>query len=85
MQIASVLGQTTATVKHDTLKGWRMLIVQPLDAQGADDGFPFMAIDNHGARRGDRVLITSDGHGVREMIGSKRTPVRWAVMGVIDE
>lgn len=84
MQLATVIGHATATVKHPTLVGWRMLVVQPLDNQGAPDGEPQIAIDNMGGGRGDRVLITADGAAVREMVGSNVTPARYIVIGIAD-
>jgi ethanolamine utilization protein EutN len=85
MNLARVIGTATASVKHASLNRWRMLIVQPLDIAGGDDGEPLIAIDNLGGRRGDVVMITSDGQEVRTMVGSDDTPVRWAVMGLVDE
>ena len=58
---------------------------QPLDARGEPDDAPLIAIDNLGSGPGDRVMLTNDGAGVRDMIGSKLTPVRWAVIGIVDE
>jgi ethanolamine utilization protein EutN len=84
MQLAKVIGRTTSTVKHETLAGWRMLIVQPLGAKGKADGDPVIAVDDQGGGAGDRVIITSDGKSVREMLGSNTTPVRWAVIGIED-
>lgn len=84
MQLAKVIGRTTSTVKHESLAAWRMLIVQPLGANGKADGDPVIAIDDQGGGAGDNVLITSDGKAVREMVGSKATPIRWAVIGIED-
>jgi len=84
MQLAKVVGRATATVKHPTLSGWRLLLVQPLDAAGAPDGDPQLAIDNLGSQTGDQVLVTTDGAGVRDMVGSNNTPIRWAIIGIPD-
>ena len=46
MQFGKVVGRATATVRHETLAGWRLLLVQPLDAKGVADGDPQLAIDN---------------------------------------
>jgi ethanolamine utilization protein EutN len=85
MQLGTVIGHVTSTVKHPTLSGWRLLIVQPLDAIDEADGAPLVVIDNLGSRRGDRVMISSDGASIREMIGSKTSPARFAVIGVTDD
>ncbi|MCA9069746.1 MAG: EutN/CcmL family microcompartment protein [Planctomycetaceae bacterium] len=85
MQLAKVIGRVTATVKHHSLEGWKLLLVQPLGVGNTLDGDPFIAIDNLGSRRGDLVMITSDGASVSEMMGTKNTPVRWATLGIADE
>jgi ethanolamine utilization protein EutN len=84
MQLGIVIGHATSTVKHATLVGWRMVVVQPLDVAGNDDGTPIVAVDNLGSDKGSRVILTSDGKGVRELIGAENTPVRWAVIGIAD-
>ena len=85
MQLATILGHATATVKHPSLEGWKLIVAQPLLRDGSPDGDPQLAIDPIGGRRGDRVMLTSDGSGVRDLIGSNNTPVRWAVIGIIDD
>lgn len=84
MNLATVIGRATSTVKHPSLNGWRMLVVQPLGVNGRDDGEPLIAIDNIGARLGSQVIITSDGKAVREAMNTNNTPVRWMVMGQPD-
>jgi ethanolamine utilization protein EutN len=84
MQLAKVVGRATATVKHETLAGWRMLLVQPLDARGKPDGDPQLAIDNLGSRKSDTVMLTTDGAAVRDIVGKNNTPIRWAVIGIAD-
>ena len=84
MQIGHVLGHAVATVKHPSMTGWRLLVVQMLTADGAEDGEPVLVIDSLGAGVGDRVLASNEGAGARELMGSKTAPVRWFVMGVCD-
>ncbi len=84
MQIGEVIGHATSTVKHPTLRGWRMAIVQPLDARSRPDGVPILAIDSLGGSRGDRVIISSDGKATRELVGAEDSPVRWMVIGLAD-
>lgn len=84
MQLANIIGNATATVKHPTLEGKKLLIAQPLGADGAADGDPVMVIDALGCRIGDRVIYTSDGKSVREMVGANNTPIRFATLGRAD-
>ena len=84
MQIARVVGQAVSTVKHPSLLGWRLLLVQPLAPDGRADGEPLLAIDKLGAGTADRVVLSNDGAGAREMVGSKNSPARWMVLGICD-
>ena len=84
MNRAKVIGTTTATIKHASLNGWRMLVVQPLLVDGGNDGEPVIAVDNMGSGIGDDVIITSDGKAVGEAMGTRNTPVRWMVIAQPD-
>lgn len=85
MQLALVAGTATSTVKHATLRGQKLLVVQPLMADGRTaDGDPQIAVDAVGAGKGERVMITSDGRFVREIVKAENTPIRWSVIGIAD-
>ncbi len=85
MQTAQVIGTATATVRHASLAGCKLLVVQPLAIDGASpDGEPQLAVDRMGATVGDHVIITSDGKFTRQMLNSDTTPVRWSVLGIKD-
>ena len=85
MQLATVVGHATATVKHPSMVGWKLLIVQTLTVAGKPDGEPFLAIDTLGAGLDDRLIVCNDGAGTRGLMGSKNSPVRWFVMGICDQ
>lgn len=85
MQLAIVLGSARATVKHASFAGQKLSVVQPITESGSKDGTPLIAIDQLGSRKGDRVLLTSDGSYSRDVTGHENTPARWTVMGIIDE
>jgi ethanolamine utilization protein EutN len=84
MQIARVVGQAVSTVKHPSMHGWRLLVVQPLGVEDKPDGEPLLAIDYLGAGSAHRVIVSNDGAGARELIGNKNSPVRWMVVGICD-
>jgi len=86
MQIAYVMGSAISTVKHRSMEGCKLLVVQPLMMDGETaDGDPQLAIDILGAGRGERVMLTSDGGYAREILNTDATPVRWATLGIMDE
>jgi ethanolamine utilization protein EutN len=78
------MGHAVSTVKHASLQGWRLLIVQALGPDEKPDGEPLLAIDSQGAGANDRVIISNDGAGARQLVGVKNSPVRWFVMGMQD-
>lgn len=86
MQSALVLGNATSTVKHPSLENLKLLVCQPLQSDGkTPDGAPLIAVDHLGAGRGETVMLTSDGGAVRETFGVENSPIRWSVLGLIDE
>jgi ethanolamine utilization protein EutN len=80
-----VIGHATSTVKHPSLTGWRLAIVQVIGADGRPDGDPNVAVDSLGASPGQRVLINSDGRASRELVGSDKTPARFFTIALVDE
>jgi ethanolamine utilization protein EutN len=86
MQRALVIGRAIATIKHETLRGFKLLLVQPQLADSRrPDGPPLLVVDTFGAGIGQTVLVTNDNRGARELLGSDSTPVRWTTLGIEDE
>jgi ethanolamine utilization protein EutN len=85
MQLAKVIGRTTATIKHPTLNGWRLVVLQPLLLNGGADGEPQVAVDHFGSAIGSVVIAAADGSVTKEVMGVKNTPARWIVVGQVDE
>jgi ethanolamine utilization protein EutN len=84
MQIGRVVGQAVSTVKHASMHGWRLLVVQLLTAAGIEDGEPLLAIDNLGAGSADLVILCGEGRAARDLMGHNDAPVRWLVLGICD-
>lgn len=85
MQTGRVIGTATATVRHPSMQGWKLLIVQPYGPDGqTPDGDPILAVDGLGAGTGEEVIVSSDGKGTQQLLQSEKTPVRWSVIGIVD-
>jgi ethanolamine utilization protein EutN len=82
MVVGRVEGRATATIGHASLRGARLLVVQPLRSAPSD---PVLAVDVLGAAPGCLVVISSDGKGARELLADETSPVRWTVVGILDE
>lgn len=79
MRTAIIHGYATATVKHPSFEGWRLLIAVPEENGGA----PQIVVDPLGAALGQRVLISSDGGEARLLVGDPKSPVRWTVCALL--
>ena len=84
MQIARVVGDLTATQKHASHEGQKLLLVQPLMLDGTPNGNPVVAVDAVNAGVGDRVLLVMDGYAAMTSVDRPQTPIDMAVIGVID-
>jgi ethanolamine utilization protein EutN len=83
--IACVLGNVVSTQKNRKLEGSKLLLVQPLDLDGAPRGATVIAIDSVDAGVGDRVLLVLDGKAAMAALDRGLAAVDAAVIGVIDE
>ena len=84
MQLGLVVGHATSTIKHPTLVGQRLLLVQMLTPDEKPDGEPVLVIDHLGAGVGGKVIATTDAVLIREMVKAKNSPIRWSVLGLVD-
>ena len=85
MLLCRVEGSATSTIRHPSLKGWRLLICQPLSDTGELNGLPLLCLDCLGAGEGQIVIASSDGKSVREKIGDPHTPARYMTIAIIDD
>jgi len=85
MLLARVEGNLTATRKHPSFEGWRLIICQPINRAGDPEGVPLVAIDSLGAAMHQCVIISSDGMAARKAVGDDKSPVRWMITAIVDE
>ncbi len=89
MLIAKVTGSLVATQKVASMKGHKMLVVEPyrLDLENRNTltatGRSFVAVDTVGAGEGEFVLITQ-GSSARLTPETKSLPVDTVIIGIID-
>ena len=85
MLIARVIGELTATYKHPSHEGRKILLVQPLNLDGTDRGAALVALDSVDAGAGDKVLVVTEGFGANTSVGRLLQPIDMAVIGFIDQ
>lgn len=85
MKHCRVVGPLWASVKHPAFSGHPLFVVQPLDETGADTGTSFVAIDHVQAGVGDKVIVLTEGNGVRQILNQgDKTPIRSIIVGIVD-
>jgi microcompartment protein CcmK/EutM len=75
-----------ATVKHPAFAGRPLFVVQPLDERGGDTGASFVAVDHVQAGIGDKVVVLTEGTGVRQILkAGDIVPIRSVIVGIVDQ
>ena len=85
MILGRVTGNVVGTIKHPSFHARALMIVQPLDSTGESKGDKLLAVDNAQAGPGDRVLVLTEGGGIRQILGDKTSPIRALIVAVVDE
>ena len=86
MRCCRVVGPMWASVKHPAFAGRPLFVVQPLDETGKDAGASFIAVDHVQAGVGDKVLVLTEGNGVRQILQmGDIVPIRSLIVGIVDE
>ena len=82
MRLARVVGRVWSTVKDPLLDGKKLLVIQPIDADGSDRGAPLVALDAVGAGAGETVYWS----GRREACFAfdPQAPTDAGVTGIVD-
>ncbi len=85
MRMCRVIGNVVATVKHPVYHGQKLMVVQRIDEHGNDVGESFLAVNRVQAGPGDRVLVMSEGNGVRQLMKmGQQVPIRSVIVGVVN-
>lgn len=84
MHLGKVIGTVVATVKVPSLRGERLLVVQPYTYEGEPDGDTFVAVDLVAAGPGTWVYYVK-GREAANALADKFNPADRTIMGIVDE
>jgi len=84
MILGRVVGTVVATQKHEKYVGSKLLLVQPLNLTGDDDGDELIAVDSVGAGAGETVLVVQEGRSTSLVMGTDLAPANAAIVGIVD-
>ena len=86
MKCCRVVAPMWAAAKHPAFAGRSLFVVQPLDETGKDAGTSFVAIDHVQAGIGDKVIVLTEGNGVRQILQmGDVVPIRSIIVGIVDQ
>ncbi len=83
MLIARVVGSAVSTIKEETLRGLKLLVVREATPANELRGEPFVAADTVGAGEGELVLVVI-GSAARQTDKTRDYPVDAAIIGILD-
>lgn len=84
MILAQVVGHAVSSHAHSSLKGYKLMLCQPLDAENRLSGAPMVAIDLFGAGLHSKVFVSTDGLGARHKVHDNQSPIRNFIQGIVD-
>jgi microcompartment protein CcmK/EutM len=83
MQLARVIGDVVSTRKEPAFHGIKLLLIQPVAANGDDTGRPLVAVDSVGAGVGERVFFVR-GKEASFPFHPAEIPADAGVVGIVD-
>lgn len=85
MILGRVVGSVVSTMKLEIFQGYKILVVQPVQPDGAPRGKTVLALDTVQAGTGDTVLVIDEGNSARLIIDDPMAPVRCVIAGIVDQ
>lgn len=83
MLLGRIIGNVVCTMKDPALVGQKLLIVQPLDREGRDKGYPVIALDAVGAGAGETIYWCRGREASFPFLPSA-LPTEATIVGIVD-
>jgi ethanolamine utilization protein EutN len=83
MFFARVIGTLWATRKDENMKGFKLQVIQPLNAKREQAGAPIIAVDTVGAGQGETVFYITSREAVIPL-PVEMAPVDASIVGIVD-
>jgi ethanolamine utilization protein EutN len=80
---AKVIGTLWATQKDETLRSFKLQVIQPLNARRELAGAPIIAVDTVGAGQGETVFYITSREAVIPL-PVEMAPVDASIVGIVD-
>lgn len=83
MLLGKVIGSVWATRKYESIKGYKILLVQPINSDNEKLGDPIMALDTVGAGPGEIIFYITASEAVIPL-NVDMAPVDASIVGIVD-
>lgn len=83
MYLGKVIGNIWATKKYEALHSFKLMFVQPLNAQLENIGEPIVAVDTAGAGPGEVIIYITASEAVIPL-PVDMAPVDASIVGIVD-
>lgn len=83
MRIARVIGSAVSTIKADSLRGSKLLVLREATVDDRLGGDAFVAVDAVGAGYGELVLVAT-GSAARQFDVTQGVPADAVIMAILD-
>ncbi len=83
MNLGQVIGTIWATRKYETIKGYKLQFVQPLNGEKLKLGDPIIAVDTIGAGPGEIIYYITASEAVIPL-DVEMAPVDASIVGIVD-
>jgi ethanolamine utilization protein EutN len=84
MKLGRVIGRVVSTQKMECFEGLKLLLLQPIDETGKDNGPAVVAIDVARAGEGDLVIWEAGKEAAQANPNGWFNPADAAILGIID-
>ncbi|MEA1939962.1 MAG: EutN/CcmL family microcompartment protein [Candidatus Caldatribacteriota bacterium] len=84
MILGKVIGNVISTIKLPVYKGYKILVIQPINHKEELQGKTILALDTVQAGVGDNVLVIDEGNSSRLIMNNPTAPVRTMIVGIVD-
>jgi microcompartment protein CcmK/EutM len=84
MQLARIVGNVVATRKDDNLTGLKLLVLQPLSADGVPSARLLVAADAVGAGVGETVFFVRGREASFPFLPAGTVPIDAGIVGIVD-
>ena len=83
MLLGKVIGSVWATRKYESIKGYKIMLVQPLNSEEEKLGDPIIALDTVGAGPGEIIFYITASEAVIPL-DVDMAPVDASIVGIVD-